>query len=169
MTPDDMPATATRVNYSVATSLLVDNAALHDWASAGGDIGLAYSSCSSQPCPFTAFQTILTNTVGDISNPFYPSSFNGSNSLLFGLDFHSNSSGTPSTMQLGNEQSSISARPSVSTYEDFYICCVGFVNETYANSIMWTSQPLQYPIYHELLLYNLEICGVQVFGKFFIL
>jgi hypothetical protein len=159
----DKDASTTYVNYSVATRLSISNEGLHNWTSAKGDLGLAYAGCSlNTPCPATPFQSILLNLTNSGNQhqssdfQYYysdqamdaagdaqaaPSSFSNSSSLIFGLDLQPSSSTVQSSMQLG------------------------FVKPAYNASLVWIHQPLQYPAYHEFLLFHPRLCGVSLLGE----
>lgn len=133
------------VNYTIVNTLSIQNNQLHPWEYANGDIGLGY--CPNCLVP-TSFQTLLMNS--SYVNSSYQYSYSQpsllsnnsilTSNLIFGLDF--NPSDSNSSMQLG------------------------YIKDEYKNNITWIPQAVEYPVYHQLWLYNIEFCNSSLMSNY---
>lgn len=128
-------------NITIAKFLEIENPNLHPWYKADGDIGVAY--CFDPyygPCYLSSFQALLMNASGyDAAsiNMVYQGAMPFPSSLIFGLNLNPTSHLT-SAMQLG------------------------FVEQTYKDTIVWETQGSQYPQYHNVFISDLTICGQNI-------
>jgi hypothetical protein len=86
---------------------------------------------------YTSFQQILLASTTDTEE-----------SQTFGLDFRNPSS---SIASIASQASSIQ---------------LGGISSSFASSISYLTQPVQYPVYHEFFIEDLSFCGVDLFGNY---
>jgi hypothetical protein len=137
------------INVTHAYYFQIDNPKLHNWTSIDGDLGLSYC----QSCQLTPFQTLLLNSTAGVAGTDFSSFQSAAGTslltssvpIVFGLDLnldlYGDNRNLNSSMQLG------------------------YIDQSYADSIVWHDQATDSPSYHQFIAEDVEICGANVMTK----
>ena len=131
------------VTFQIATQLHIDNERLHDWRGARGNIGLGY--CGAGGC-------------GDIWGDYYDVEVYGRSNmmsafqmLVYNVTGNSTDTGTNEVIGLDfNEEGQVSSMQ------------VGAVKAIYSSSMKWSRQSTTFPSYHNFMVSELSICGINL-------
>lgn len=139
--------------FTVANTLYIDNPKLHNWTAISGDLGLSYSIYTGQPP--TAFELLLLNATegirgkssfADYGSLTGSSLLNSTDPVIFGLDINVI---TDNSASLSSSESSLQ---------------LGYVDEKFADSMVWYEQATIQPTVHSFFLTDLSVCGTNIMG-----
>ena len=129
-------------NATLAPGLFIANEKLHSWDLSDGVIGMSYclQGTCLQPTPF---QNLVKNATESSDS-----------SLVFGLDFRSKNAAANQYVAASTAGADSSAMQ------------LGGVDAQYAESLLWTVQSTDNPLYHQFYVEDLLFCNSQILGNY---